>query len=41
MDDEKQQTLIHTYDAIAFVVFNKEYKDLNVAEKDIIKQMCD
>ena len=39
--NEKVQILHHTYDAIANVVFNKEYKDLNTAEKDIVKQMCD
>ena len=41
MDDEKQQTLIHTYDAIANVVFDKEFKDLSATEKDIVRQMCD
>ena len=41
MDDEKQQSLVHTYDAISSVVFNKNYNDLTSTEKDIIKQMCD
>ena len=39
MDDEKQQSLVHTYDAISSVVFNKNYNDLTSTEKDIIKQM--
>ena len=39
--NEKTQILHHTYDAIANVVFNKEFKDLSATEKDVVKQMCD
>ena len=38
--NEKSQILYHTYDAIADVVFGKNYKNLSEAEKDIVKQMC-
>ena len=41
MDKEKVQILHHTYDAIADVVFGKNYKDCSEAEKDVIEQMCD
>jgi len=39
--NEKVQILNHTYDAIADVVFGKNYMDLNTAEKDIVEQMCE
>ena len=39
--NEKVQILHHTYDAIANVVFDKNYKDLSETEKDIVEQMCD
>ena len=39
--NEKVQILHHTYDAIADVVFGKNYTDLSTAEKDIVEQMCD
>ena len=39
--NEKSQILHHTYDAIADVVFGKNYKDLDETEKDIVEQMCD
>jgi hypothetical protein len=38
--NEDQHMKLHTYDAVAEVVFNKPFTTCTSEEKEIVKQMC-